>query len=225
MSIVVTPAFSIVCERIIPLAFFMHLFSFERDNWSLFSILSLLVVSGVFGVVAPNYVYREPRTHNALKLVNDCLGRAQLSFISFYLTIFIVQELPTDALRRFIGSAAVVSATLLFIGLGLTKDQDGRIARKIHKQECSRDKTGECTIPISWRDGIKKLLLPNLILAIVTFGFAVCLSFSPIILSQKPQAVQQSNNGRDEQQNRTPKGPRADQGSFPEKSPKPAKEH
>src|SRR5713101_508870 len=101
--------------------------SFQDDNSDWASILLMLVVSSVVGVVVPNFLHKEPRPHNAIQLINDCLGRVQLAFVSFYLTLLVVVDFRTSAQKRLMGSFLLTSLLSFFVGVRLTRHQHKKI--------------------------------------------------------------------------------------------------
>jgi len=166
--------------------------SSKDENWDLASVLAILIVSSLLGVVTPNFIYRDSRTHNGLKLVNDCLGRAQLAFVSFYLTLLVVVDLRTAAQKRLIGFFLLLSFLFLVIGIRQARGQTERI-RWIHGGKC-KPGPEHCELPLGWR-GRWKIYGTNALLGIASAAFAIYIAFSPTVVAKKP-----SNNSVDQPQ-------------------------
>lgn len=157
--------------------------SFEDKNGDLASVLLILVISSVVGVVLPNFLHKEPRTHNAIKLVNDCLGRVQLAFVSFYLTLLVVVEFKSEAQRRLMGSFLLTSFLFYFIGVRLTRNQNKKI-EKLHGLSCSIPEGEEdCSISLD-RRAKSQLLFWNTILCVISTVFALSLVLSPMVVNK-----------------------------------------
>ncbi len=155
--------------------------SFEDGNIDLGSVLLTLVLSSILGVVLPNFLNEDPRTHNALKLFNDCLGRVQLAFVSFYLTLLVVNEFKTFGQRRLMGSFLLASGIFFVIGVRLTRGQDRKVER-LHGKSCYPG--GEdCDLPLGSKAW--KIYGQNVILAIISSVFAVYIAFSPNVVTPK----------------------------------------
>jgi divalent metal cation (Fe/Co/Zn/Cd) transporter len=65
------------------------MFSFEPENIRWAGVLLGLIASSVAGTLFSNLI-TVARAHNSPKLINDCLARHQLAYVSFYLTVGLV---------------------------------------------------------------------------------------------------------------------------------------
>jgi hypothetical protein len=79
-------------------AFFASVWTWVTSHHKNFEWVLLLLSSvalSVYGTQVPNRLKQRgaPRSHNGLKLVNDCLARHQLSYLTFFLTLLIAGNL------------------------------------------------------------------------------------------------------------------------------------
>ncbi len=166
----------------------------QDDNWDLASVLAILLVSSVLGVVAPNFIYRDSRTHNELKLLNDCLGRVQLAFVSFYLTLFVVVELQTAAQKRLIGFFLLLSFLFYLIGIRQARGQEQKI-RKLHGRKKCTPGPEHCDLLLD-RSAKWKIYGANAWLGAASFLFALYLAFSPAVVRKKSASNSIDKSGR-----------------------------
>ncbi len=155
--------------------------SFEDDNYDWASILLTLIVSSVLGVIVPNFLHGEPRTHNGVKLINDCFGRVQLAFVSFYLTLLITVQFKTPAQQRLMGTFLLASFIFFFVAVRVTSRQQKKI-QLIHGKKCTPGR-GECTLPLDAK-AKRGILAENVTLSIISSIFALYLAFSPAVVKR-----------------------------------------
>lgn len=142
-------------------------------------ILSMLVLTSLLDVIALNLFLqaREPRSHNQLRVINECLARQQLAYPIWYITLTVLANFSkltaheTVLVRWWMQIATVLSVLFWLGGLSGVAGQDQAI-REDH--ECSS--TGKCQHS-SWR-------LRLFVLGLNLFLAAVSLSVAAIFLAR-----------------------------------------
>ncbi len=119
--------------------------------------------------------HHNPRTHNALKLVNECLGRHQLSYLSFYLTLLVVGKLSAP-IPRYLAIGLLLSLVFFVVGVRLSSGQDRKIAA-LHGQ-CAPG-PHDCAVAFS-RHLKLRIIGWNIFLSVLSFVGAAGIAFSDV---------------------------------------------
>ncbi len=162
--------------------------SFKDENFDWVSVLLLLIGSSVVSVMAPNFMNRNPRTHNLLRLINECTARVQLAYISFYLTLLIVGKFSTT-LGRFIGFIMFVGLGFWLGGLYLASKQD-RTIQRFHGL-CNPGTDGECDTKFRRYDRWR-VIQTNAVISVLSCILALGFAFSSTVVKKEPPSVQPS---------------------------------
>ncbi|MGH9843736.1 MAG: hypothetical protein ACREEM_33790 [Blastocatellia bacterium] len=153
----------------------LGLLAFEPENFSWASVLVLSIGVSLFGSIVSNSIseLRKSRPHNQVKLLNECLYRHQLSYITYYGTMVIVVEFGTWRLPigRFGIFLILLSIFCYIIGLVATIKQDEKLNHK--GQPC---KTG-CQKPLTL-NVLLKVVGMNVFCSIISVATAFVIAFS-----------------------------------------------
>lgn len=158
---------------------FSSLFSsFEINNFDWATVFFMLIGTSILSIIVPNAVSKNLRTHNVLKLVNECLARQQLAYIIFYLTLLVVSG-SSSVLRRTMAILMVSSFIFYIIGLVSESNQDRKI-EKLHGRTCSPGPV-DCDLTFGFFQK-PRVVLVNVLLSVISGVVALGLAFSPAVM-------------------------------------------
>lgn len=100
-------------------------------------LLIVLILTSLLDVIALNFLTqaKNPRAHNRLKLINECLARHQLAYPIWYITVMLLAAFSKlddrDAIvvRSWMQIAAILSVLFWLGGLNAVTWQDDAISR------------------------------------------------------------------------------------------------
>jgi hypothetical protein len=138
-------------------------------------LLALLILTSLLDVIALNFFLqaKEPRAHNRLKLINECLARHQLAYPVWYMTVMLLatfSALPgreAIIVRSWMQIAAIASVLFWLGGLNAVAWQDDAIRRNHQCPDMA------CQYR-NWRLAVN-LLIMNAVLA--GFSLAIAMEF------------------------------------------------
>jgi hypothetical protein len=150
-------------------------------------LLALLILTSLLDVIATNFFVqaKEPRSHNRLKLINECLARHQLAYPVWYMTVMLLVSFPNPAthesiiVRSWMQLAAIASVLFWLGGLNAVAWQDDAV-RRHHK--CPN---AECETR-AWRLAVS-LLAMNSVLAVVSAANALFFIHYPPLGTMLPK--------------------------------------
>ena len=147
-----------------------HWITSHHTNFEWVLLLMISVAISVYGTQIPNRLKQrtKPRSHNALKLVNDCLARHQLSYLSFFLTLLITGNLG-DATKKVVA---------VFIIIGVIFYQEAVNHSTIFGDATVHEGcTGvACNARLSWRERCR-LCRINIVLSSCLFTVGIIFAF------------------------------------------------
>jgi len=154
------------------------------ENLRWIALLASTITWGLVGTTGANLVAGQKRSHNRVKLINECLARHQLSYTTFYFSLVIaIKELP-EPVGLVISTLAGIAILFFLGGLALTKDPVAKLGKLGH--DCAND---GCAADLGG-SAIWRLLRGNILLTAVSFLVAVAVvALAPLAIStQKPNS-------------------------------------
>jgi len=104
----------------------------ETIRWLALLLAAILLTS--FGTTFPNRLnqLRSPRAHNGVRLLNECLARAQLALFNYFLALAITGALPTHPnAKLLLLPVAVLAAYFYVTNIAASVELDKRL-KELH---------------------------------------------------------------------------------------------
>jgi hypothetical protein len=161
------------------------MFSFGRTNIQWLGFLLAAITFAVLGVLFPNWFKQaaNPRAHNSVKLLNECLARHQFAYFTFFVAIYLAAKFQpnrADVIKIFNWFAIALSFGFYGYGVFASALQDRKIAK--HHNPC-RPEENECEILLPLRFCFK-LCAWNITFAIISLATGVIMAL--LILPAPP---------------------------------------
>lgn len=104
----------------------------ETTKW--LALLAAAVLLTTFGTTFPNRFnqYRNPRSHNGVRLFNECLARCQLAFFNYFLAFGITAPLEHHPYVKYWLAAIVVAATYSYASNIAASVELGQRLKELH---------------------------------------------------------------------------------------------
>lgn len=144
---------------------------FAEQFWIWFMFLMSTIGIVCLSPIAQSAIRSEPRQHNGVKLLNECLAHSQLAFLPYYFGFLSAVELPTWF--RNTGTFLIIWSLIVFL-VGVfyfVKNQELTINASGHKCPLIDGKP-DPSCKLAW-DVAKRFVRVNLITAILSFLAAV----------------------------------------------------
>jgi hypothetical protein len=105
----------------------------ETIKWFALLFAALLLTS--FGTTFPNRLnqQRSPRSHNGVRLFNECLARSQLAMFNYFLALGVTASLPNHPnVKLFLLPVAVLAAYFYMTSIAASVELDVRL-KELHE--------------------------------------------------------------------------------------------
>ncbi len=166
------------------------MFELGITNIQWLALLGSSILASTFTVLVPNLLKqtKNPRAHNSLKLLNDCLARHQFVYVIYFVTLLTVANLHTELaeLKTALLTCLILLALVFyFLSVYSSTHQDDIINRH---HAC---KDPDCSTPIPFMDG-SAVYRVNLVFAIVLLALGI--GFALVV--RKPAANDQGHHSQ-----------------------------